>query len=517
MMGAVFIGVDVGSTGVKVGIFDETLLHPVATGSAHYVAHQPVDGVSEHDGGLLYDAACRAIRSAVVASDLAPSRFAGLAVCGMMSGTIPIGMDGQPTGPYTTTLDQRASKWLMDGVRKHGSAIGEQTGSAQPVFAAKIQWIRDEMPDVFRRTAKFMTAGSFVASKLAGLSGSEGFIDPTYLWMTGLADVKMERWSGELCRLLGIDEDCLPSITPSESRIGTLDASTAACTGLVAGMPVYAGCGDQLAGFLGAGLLQPGMAADVAGTYAVFAVTSASFGFDNSGSYETIKAAGADIWVTQSFVAGGGLNNGWFLNSVLNGIRLDEKLAGLEELRDGLEEAARLLPPGSENLIFVPHLGGQALPPRPDVRGAWIGLNWAHRREHLYRAMLEGLAYSHSLSLQRRRQADGYAEPSLVITFGGGARSRLWTQIKADVLGIPFRVLDHDSPATRGCAILAAAGAGKSLAASAAVEELYNEAAVQPSPDAHAIYSALTGDYAEAVDALYGAYHALSRRRMSPS
>jgi len=508
MVKQLVMGIDVGSTGVKAALFDpvadRTMAEPIATATVPYVAHQPTAGISEHAGELLMGASVQAMRelhAAMVAAGR-PVSLAGIAVCAMMSGAIPVAADGTALAPYTTTLDRRADAWLLAAMRAHGERIFHYTGSTQPVMAAKMAWLQDALGTGFDRVAKVLPAGAFVAGRLANLPAHASVIDPTYLWMTGLADVRQDAWADELAELLAVDMTLLPRIRQSTEVIGGLDPVIAAETGWVAGTPIVAGCGDQLAGYLGAGLNKPGMACDVAGTYAVFAVTTDCFVPAQRPRLDCVRAAIPGLWLTQSLVAGGGLNAGWFCASVIEGRGIDE--GGRDAvLSAALSQAAAQLPPGADGVCFVPHLGGQALPLVPDLRGAWLGLNWSHRREHLFRAVLESIAFEHGLSLQERRATPGFVAPQDVITYGGGAANDLWQQIKADVLGVPYRRLAIADPAARGCALLAAAAVGlvDDLADAAAAVHCQPDV-THPDARAHRDYAALVARYDTIVTAL---------------
>jgi len=494
------MGIDVGSTGVKAALFapvsDPLLREPLASATVPYVAHQPSAGISEHAGELLLASSVRAMRELHQTAAVQPTdHLGGIAVCAMISGVLPVAADGRALAPYTTTLDRRADPWLLAASTQHGAQIFACTGSTQPVMAAKIAWLRTALGTGFDRVDKVLPAGPWVAGRLANLPVGESFIDPTYLWMTGLADAQHDRWDEALTELLEVAPSLLPAIGHSTDIIGGLDETIAAETGWLAGTPIVAGCGDQAAGYLGAGVNRPGMAADVAGTYAVFAVATDRFDATLAQRVECVRAAIPGLYYTQSLVAGGGLNNGWFCASVIEGRALDADGRDLD-MEASLSRAAGALAPGAEGLFFVPHLGGQALPLASALRGAWLGLHWSHRREHLFRAVLESIAYEHRLSLAERSLQPGFVQPQAVITYGGGAGNAVWQQIKADVLGIPYQRLGISDAAARGCALVAAAGVGliDDMAASTATV-LTEGTPTQPDAQAHAQYAALVDRY----------------------
>ena len=483
------IGVDVGGSSTKAGIYSlEGLL--VGSGSRAYGPHQPAPGIAEYDPDELTAAVEDSIRTALTSSGVDPRHVVAICCDAMISGTVGLGADGRPTTPYTTTLDTRFAPHLQR-MLAHEDQIRPLVGSGAPVVAAKIAWYRDAFPEVFERTDVFVLAGGLIGAHLAELAADEAVIDPTVLWAVGLSDTREGRWSHELTTLLDIPDAVLPRIVPSTSVIGGVGAGVAQRTGLLRGTPVVAGCGDQMAGFLGADALRDGVIGDSSGTYEVVGRFVEEFRPDPAGRFDVIPHPTRSGFANQAVVAiGGGFTTNWFATTVL-GLRGGDFAAA-----DALAAAA---PVGSDGLLFLPHLGGQGAPSRPGVRGGWLGLSWGHGREHLTRSVMEAIAFEIAEAVD---SFGGAGVDDVVIGYGGGARSAVAAQLRADVAGLPYRSLGEAVPTTAAAALLGALGTGElddlAVGARAALP-----AAVQfrPNPENHRRYAVARDRYREALAA----------------
>ena len=503
------IGVDIGSSSTKAALFDAQG-NALADGRRTNRLAQPRAGTAEYDGRQLLQAAYEAIREVVVKSQVPPQDVAAICFDGMISGTLGIDADGDPTTPYTTTLDLRFApqlNWVMDHLH---AAIREKTGSGQPTVAPKMMWIRDEFPDVYRRTAKFVTVTGYVANKMAGLRADEAFVDHTHLWATGLSDTQNYAWSEELCSAMGLPAEKLPRIVEPARVIGGLCRRAAEAVGLVEGTPIVAGAGDQSAGFVGAGVTRPNRMGDAAGTYPVISLCTDQFRPDlDNEMAEIVASAISGLWNPVSIIIGGGLTHRWFQETFAGIDEVDEQ--GDAEAYRALDEAAAALAPGSERLLFIPHLGGRACPTRTNYRGLWIGFTWTHTRAHFFRALLEAIAYDQSLALQSLQAAHPESKVREVLVYGGGSRSGLWNQIKADVLGLPYVRLDRDDVATLGAAIIAGFAVGLyDDMAETADRFAVRSRRFEPRADVHQFYKPYAAFYEHLIERLDPTYDDLA-------
>lgn len=489
-------GVDLGTTATKAVVVREDG-HILAEATEPSRLIQPAPGVVEQDPEEMLDSVVRAVRACVERAALAPGAVAALCVDGQMAGLTAVDRAGRAAIPYDSWLDTRCAPYV-ERMRAHARAVCEHAG-APPTYShgPKILWWRHERPEAFARIHKFVMPAAYVTMRLAGLSGDDAFIDPTYLHFTCLADTRRGSWSEELCGLFEVSADRLPRIVEPWEVVGRLAPDAAAQLGLRAGVPVVAGAGDQAAAMLGAGVLRPGQGYDAAGTASVLAVCVDRFAPDaEAGTVLCARTVPSGRWYLIGYVNGGGLNLRWWRDL------LQEVAPGRAWDYAALDELAGRVPPGSEGLVFVPHLGGRVCPSEPDVRGAWVGLTWSHGPGHLWRALLEGVAYEYRVYLDTARALVPDLPLSEVRVVGGGSRSDLWNQIKADVLELPFARLNLTEAAALGSAILAGYGVGVFTDWEEAVSRFVRvERRSLPVPERARRYGPLARAYRAAVEA----------------
>lgn len=454
MNGTCLCGVDIGTSGTKtVIVSDDGHVLAEAFEPSHLI--QPAPGRVEQDLDEMVDETVRAVARCVQQAGISPGRVAAICFDGQMAGVSLIDRYWHPVAPYDSWLDTRCSRYVGQ-MRPHAARIIALTGGPPSYnHGPKILWWKQEQPDAFARVHKFIMPATYVAGVLAGLRGDEAFIDPTYLHFACFGDLQAGRWSEELTGAVEVPVDKLPRIVEPWEVVGHLTAGAARRLGLMEGTPVVAGAGDQAAAMLGAGILRPGMIYDAAGTASTFAPCVARFSPDTR--YQTLLSARlipAGMWYVIGYINGGGLNLRWFRDLLRTAA--GDGACEYEEL----DTRAAAVPPGSEGLVFVPHLGGRVCPNQPDLRGAWLGLTWSHGIPHLYRAVLESVAYEYAIYLSIARELVPETAFAEVRVVGGGARSAFWNQIKADVLQLSYVRLNRTEAAALGSAILAGYGVG---------------------------------------------------------
>ena len=309
-----------------------------------------------------------------------------------------------------------------------------------------------------------------------------------------------------LCQAVGIDMSKLPEIVEPWRVVGTVTARAARDFGLAEGTVIAAGAGDTAAGALGAGIVRAGMLFDTAGTASVLAGCTGQFVADEKNrALLTMRSVIPGLWNPLAYIAGGGLALRWFRDQFFNA-RYGEMQPLEGYLYEQMDAAAAKIPPGAEGLFFSPHLGGRICPADPDMRGAWVGFSWGHTQAHFYRAILESVAfeYAYYLGVLRDLIPDlGLFEARVV---GGGARSQLWNQIKADVLGVPYQKLSRAEFGTWGSAMIAgkAVGLFTDLAETAAAASRPDGDPARPRPETHQIYQPLVAKYVHLQKSLHG-------------
>ncbi|MCU0959450.1 MAG: FGGY family carbohydrate kinase [Pirellulaceae bacterium] len=450
------LGIDIGTQGTKAVLFDRRG-RTLATAFRKSRLHQPAPGVVEEDPEYQFRTVCQCIAACTEDAGIAATEVAAIGIDGQMAGILGIGADGRHVTPYDSWLDTRCSGYIVQMRERAGDEIIRRTGGpASFNHGPKILWWRGERRAVYDRIVSFVQPGGYAVMRLCDLGASDAFVDSTYLHFSGLADNAQGVWDAHLCRVFDVPAAKLPRIVAPHAVMGHVAASVARRCGLVAGIPVIAGCGDTAASFLACGATRAGICVDVAGTASVFAATTRQFKADTQ--FQTLgwgQSAVPGLWHPYAYINGGGMNLEWFARELL--------AAGGSVPREGLQAldraAARLAPQASDP-VFVPHLGGRVSPSQPLLRGSWSGLAWSHTAAHLYRAMLEGVALEYCVY----RDVLSAVNPELAIreirVTGGGERSAAWSQIKADVLGVPLVQVSRHEGAPLGAALLAGYGVG---------------------------------------------------------
>ena len=241
--------------------------------------------------------------------------------------------------------------------------------------------------------------------------------------------------------------------------VGYLTPSAARDCGLPSGLPIAAGTADGAASLLGAGVVEAGTLFDVAGTACIFGVCLDHYHADTATKTLCCMSSALPGRFYQLSIALGGRTHDWFVREFCHQEASEAAQKGMS-VYDLMDSKAACLPPGSEGVLCIPQLGGRWNPAEPDVRGLWIGFGWGHRKEHLYRAILESVAYEYAIYLARMRELFPHADFHEVRVMSGGGRSPLWNQIKCDVLGIPYRKLARHDLATWGSALIAGYAVG---------------------------------------------------------
>lgn len=444
------IGVDIGTQGTKAAMFDENC-QAVAESFVPSNLLFPEKDAVEQDPGELYSSCTQAIARLMEQSNVPKADVAGLALGGQMAGIMGIGARGEAVTPYDSWLDMRCGAYRQKFLDYGEEEVIRLTGA--PVTYAhgpKILWWQAERPEIYKRIARFVPPAPYCAMRLCGLGAEQAFTDKTYLHFYGFSDTKNKAWSKELTHGLGVSEGMFPRILEPGELVGALTKEAAQSCGLLEGTRVAAGCGDTAASLFGAGVVRKGEAFDVAGTASAFATAVDVYEPDTLNKTIMFAPAVVDgLYAPMAYIGGGGMCLKWLRDDVLAGA-VDYKV---------LDEEAMGVPPGSEGLLFCPHFSGRTCPNETGIRGSYVGLSWMHKRAHLFRAVMESIAYEYKLyqsiiaSLTRQHF-------SRVITVGGGAKSALFRSIKADVLGAPVTTINRSDTGVLGLAIIAGHGVG---------------------------------------------------------
>jgi xylulokinase len=446
------LGLDIGTSGCKATVFSETGA-VVAQARAEYPLHTSADGHIELDAEQVWQKAAGCIRTANAQVGHDPVQALAVSVLG--EAVVPVGRDGSALAPSPVSFDGRARAQAEDFRRTFGADwVYATTGQPiHPMYSIqKIAWWRDEAPDLFARTWKFLCYGDFVLAKL----GLETTIDYSMAARTQAFDSAARAWSDPILAWAGITPPRLATPVPSGTVVGTVPDAVGRALGFRAPVTAVAGGHDQPCGALGSGALGMGEAMYALGTTAVLAPTLPSpvpaLAGDGFPCYPHVLP---DRWVTLAGTPSGGSLLRWFRDEF--GDREQRRAA--ETGRDVYDVIMEQVAEGPGPLVLLPHFAGTEAPyHNPRARGALFGLTMGTKRADVVQAILEGIALEIAYYAERLRAAG--VELTRVRAIGGGARSARWMQLNADVLNVPVAVPRVTEATGLGAALLAGWGAG---------------------------------------------------------
>lgn len=474
-MATYLLGVDIGTTATK-GI----LLHPerglVAEAEAPATLRSPQAGWAEEDPAEWWANTGTVARACAAQAGIGPEDVAAVGVSGMVPTLILLDRDGRVLRPSIQQNDARSAAEIpvfkaqvdeADVLQRTGSAISQQS------IGPKLLWLRRHEPEAMAQAARVMGSYDYVVYKLTGRFSCER----NWALESGLFDLQRQDWDEHLLSLSTIDRDWLGEVHWPSDVVGEVTPAAAEHTGLAPGTPVVAGSADHIASAFSAGLKSPGDllvklggAGDILYSLDELVVDPRLFQ-----DYHVIPGK----YLINGCMAASGSIIKWFR----------QEFAPTADYA-ALDTEGATIPPGSEGLVLLPYFLGEKTPINdPLARGLLFGLTLTHTRAHVYRAILEGIAYGfrHHLAVLAER---GLMAGKARVT-NGGARSLLWKQVTADVLNLPLeQVADHPG-SSLGAAFVAGKGVGL-FGAWAEIERFIRIAAViEPDANAHARYRQL--------------------------
>jgi len=409
----------------------------------------PASNRYEQDPEDWWRSACSALQQ--LFQQVSPANVSAIAISNQRETFVPLGRDGEPVRPAIVWLDQRCAAevpWLTE--RVGSERIHRITGKPPDMapVAYRIAWMLRNERELFDRTAIFADVHATLAWRLTGVfQTSWASADPL-----GLFDMQRKEWSPEVLEALELTADLLPKPVSPGTIIGTVSEEAAASTGLLPGTPVVAGGGDGQAAGLGVNTLLPGRAYLNLGTAVVSGTYSTEYRIGKA--WRTMGSCTGEGFYFETSLRAGAFLTSWFAHEVCQAPENDTAIF------QRLEEEASALPIGSDGLLALPYWGAVMTPYwDPKARGCFVGLTGSHRRVHLYRSLLEGIALEQALVTGMIEEAVGVPVTEF-IAIGGGAASDLWCQIMANASGKPVRRSRTLEASSLGAAICAAVGAG---------------------------------------------------------
>lgn len=492
-----FLGLDVSTTGAKALLINEEGV-VVSTATSPLALSAPHPLWSEQDPRDWWTGMVKSIRQILDQTRISSSDVAAIGLTGQMHGLVLLDQQGTVLRPAILWNDQRTGA-QCDEIR---SRIGREhliqvTGNdALTGFTApKILWVQQNEPGIYAQAKHILLPKDYIRFCLSG----EYAMDKADGSGTILFDLKKRDWSPEVLSALNIPAEWLPPTYEGPAITGYVSAQSAAETGLLQGTPVVGGGGDQAAQAVGVGTVQPGIIALTLGTSGVVFASTESPLIEPEGRLHAFCHAVPGRWHFMGVMLSAAGSLQWYRDTIAPGVDFDT-----------LVNEASAVKPGSEGLVFLPYLTGERTPhPDPLARGAWIGLTIRHTRAHLTRAVLEGVAFGIKDSFTLIQNA-GLGAIEQVRISGGGARSPLWRQIIADILGVELVTVNTTEGAAFGAALLAAVGVNLFKDVPAACEATIKiTGRTSPSSDTHA-YQQYYPRYRAMYPALASEFQALS-------
>jgi xylulokinase len=440
----VALGVDVGTTGARaVAVGEDGAV--VAARTAGYPMLTPRPRWTEQDPEAWWRATREVLAAVEEDCRWAGHAIVGVGLTGQMHGSVFLDAADEVIRPALLWNDQRTGEQCREIAARVGAErLVEITGNpALTGFQApKVLWLRDEEPASFERVARVLLPKDHVRLRLTGEAATDAADASGTLFM----DLRERNWSTEVLDALDVPVGWLPRIAEGPDATGAVRDDVASELGLPAGVPVAAGGGDNAAAAIGTAITREGLMSSSIGTSGVLFAHADEAAVDPSGRIHafahSVPGAYCDLAVTLS--AGGSLR--WWRDTT--GRSYDELVAEAEAVS-----------PGSEGLVFLPYLTGERTPHLdPLAMGAFVGLTARHTREHMTRALMEGVVFSlrDGLEIMRGLGVDAKA----VRAIGGGASADLWLRLQADVYGAPVERLAVEEGAAYGAALLGHVTAG---------------------------------------------------------
>ncbi len=459
---------DLGTTALKCALHD---LHGnvLSKASVEYDLITPDADSVEVEVETYWQAFKSGLGRVVKHSGVEPASIKAMGVSAQGETLILVDKDGRPLRRAIVWLDNRAQQEANELGEKLGDRHAyEVTGQVKivPTWpASKILWIKRHEPAVFDRIAKFLLIEDYFLHRLTGEYACEGsLVTSTCYW-----NFRTREWWPEMLNELGVSVEQLPPYCESGEVVGNLRAEIAAELGLSRDTQVCTGALDQACGAIGVGNIQPGVFSENTGAALAICASVEQATLDPANQMPCHYHGIPGLYMLHTFTSGGIVMR-WFRDEFAQLEMAVGKSSGIDAY-DLLGREAEKVPAGCEGLVMLPHLQGAMAPEaNPDARGVLYGFTLRHGRSHFARAIMEAVCFIVRRNIE---VIEGMGVPvNEIRALGGGARSRVWKQIEADVTGRPVLTTANEEAATLGAAILAGKAVGLYSSVAEAVSQM---------------------------------------------
>ncbi|MHB0856086.1 MAG: xylulokinase [Anaerolineae bacterium] len=487
------LGIDAGTTSMKAAVFDLDG-RMLGVDLQEYDLLAPGPALVELDPETYWQACCRAVRNAVERAGAPP--IAALSISCQGETLIPVDAKGKPLRRAIVWLDNRAVDEARDLAEQFDpNTVYRTTGQAEitPTWpACKMLWLRRNEPQVWAHASRFLLLEDYLLYRLTGRFVTEHSVQSSSL----LLDIVGGDWWAPMLDAVGLERERLATLVPPGSVVGPLSDEGRRALGLQGEAIVVAGAMDQFMGAVGAGNVAPGIVTETTGGALAVVVTLDAPLFDPQRRVPCHYHAQQDLYALLPWSQTAGMAYRWFRDQFYQVESIVAGASGLDgyALMDG---AAAKVPAGSDGLVVLPHLEGAACPEfNPAAKAVFFGATLRHTKAHFARGIMEAVAYMLRRDLDIVQELG--VEVSEVRSIGGGARSRLWLQIKADVLQLPVNTVEVDEVACLGACIVAAKAIGAVPSLTEGVARMVRpRLTIQPRAENAAVYDRGYAMYAE--------------------
>ena len=438
------LAIDVGTGSARAALVTETG-KILAFAAREYDQIVPHFGWSQQSPRTWWQGVVFSIRRVVAEVAHGADRIAGIAACGQMHATVLIDGAGELALEEVPLWNDKRTRELVNRFLQENDADALFPITANPPTVAwpafKLAWIKQNEPKAYEAARTFLTPKDYINFKLTGERRTD-FCEASCSYMF---DIRSRAWSSNILGLLGLDPDKLPSLSLASELLGGVTKEAAQITGLRAGTPVAVGAGDFPMALLGSAVTRSGMGCDITGTSTLITLLAEEPALDPIISNLQCVLGG---WAAFTIVDAGGDAMRWARSA------FHERPCSYNEIVSLAESA----PAGSEQLLFLPYLNGERLARKSNSRAQIFGLTSGHSAAHLHRAVMEGVAFASRRNIEVMKSRGNRFDR--MIAAGGGAKSRLWLEIKASIYNCPILIPSEPECGVLGCAMIAGFAAG---------------------------------------------------------
>ncbi len=489
------LGIDLGTSSVKAVLFDSGL-HVLSSSMVAYPTLYPREGWAEQKADTWWAAVIQAIREILEKSSGIPSEIAGIGIDTQGAVALPIDRTGKALRPAILWMDRRAQSqcvWI-EGLSPNAFQNITANRNDPSNFGPKLLWIKQNEPEIYHKTYKFLHANGYLVYKLT----NQWTMDLSEAGLSQLCDTREGSWSEEILGAFEIPQAKLPDIYPCTEVVGQVTEEAARLTGLTAGTPVIAGLMDAIACGAGSGVFSPGQTYVAAGTAqgAGFCLRE----YVPNSSFHMHKYILPETWIAMGAVDFSGGILRWF-----------NELLGHNDYTE-IERLANTSEAGQEFLIFLPYMIGQRSPLwNGNTRGVILGLEPSTSKQDLIRMFIEGCSFGMRYIFDIFERSGTSIEH--VIMTGGSTRISMWNQIFADITGKNVDIPQNMDVAPLGAAITAGVGVGVYRDFEETRDTLTMERTYIPQEEHRILYNRMYEIYCRLFESVKGHYDSLANVR----